>query len=79
MAIIALHHQVHAVVHLGHAKGAGQHAVIAGDAARLARRLQFTPSAVRLMASAGHTSAQVGEWQCIQMTGTVCKRYGDLT
>src|SRR6185503_15475786 len=31
-----------------------------------------TPSAVRLMASAGHTSAQVGRSQCMQTTGTVC-------
>src|SRR5215831_21307338 len=30
-----------------------------------------TPSAVRLIASAGQTSAQVGEWQCMQTTGTV--------
>src|SRR5581483_7026204 len=31
-----------------------------------------TPSSVRLMASAGQTSAQVGDSQCMQMTGTVC-------
>src|SRR5512145_2772466 len=31
-----------------------------------------TPSAVRLMASAGHTSAHVGVSQCIQTTGNVC-------
>ena len=30
-----------------------------------------TPSPVRLIASAGHTSAQVGEWQCMQTTCTV--------
>src|SRR5690606_23514180 len=30
-----------------------------------------TPSPVRLIASAGQTSAQVGESQCMQMTGTV--------
>jgi hypothetical protein len=30
------------------------------------------PSALRLMASAGQTSAQVGLWQCIQTIGTVC-------
>src|SRR3954462_4672481 len=29
------------------------------------------PSAERLMASAGQTSAQVGLWQCMQTTGTV--------
>src|SRR5579859_3292269 len=34
-----------------------------------------TPSSVRLMASAGQTSAQVGESQCMQMTGTV---WGDV-
>src|SRR5262245_5469921 len=31
-----------------------------------------TPSPVRLIASAGHTSAQVGCSQCMQTTGTVC-------
>src|SRR5215470_6875179 len=31
-----------------------------------------TPSPVRLIASAGQTSAQVGESQCMQTTGTVC-------
>ena len=31
-----------------------------------------TPSAVRLMASAGHTSAHVGCSQCMHTTGTVC-------
>src|SRR5512140_2392008 len=36
------------------------------------RAVWTTPSAVRLMASAGQTSAQVGESQCMQMTGTVC-------
>src|SRR5215831_9164424 len=30
------------------------------------------PSPDRLMASAGHTSAQVGESQCMHTTGTVC-------
>src|SRR5262245_22045009 len=30
-----------------------------------------TPSPVRLIASAGQTSAQVGESQCMQTTGTV--------
>src|SRR6516162_2918262 len=30
-----------------------------------------TPSPVRLMASAGQTSAHVGEWQCMQTTGSV--------
>src|SRR5262245_38158932 len=30
------------------------------------------PSALRLMASAGQTSAQVGLWQCMHTTGTVC-------
>jgi hypothetical protein len=31
-----------------------------------------TPSSVRLMASAGQTSAHVGESQCMQTTGAVC-------
>src|SRR5262245_42448193 len=30
------------------------------------------PSPERLMASAGQTSAQVGLWQCMHTTGTVC-------
>src|SRR6187549_2258704 len=36
------------------------------------RAVCTTPSPVRLMASAGQTSAQVGESQCMQTTGTVC-------
>src|SRR5512147_1834035 len=36
------------------------------------RAVCTTPSGVRLIASAGHTSAQVGESQCMQTTGTVC-------
>jgi hypothetical protein len=36
------------------------------------RAVCTTPSAVRLIASAGQTSAQVGELQCIQITGAVC-------
>src|SRR6185369_2715410 len=36
------------------------------------RAVCTTPSSVRLIASAGHTSAQVGESQCIQTTGAVC-------
>jgi hypothetical protein len=36
------------------------------------RAVCTTPSAVRLIASAGHTSAQVGCSQCMQTTGTVC-------
>jgi hypothetical protein len=35
------------------------------------RALCTTPSPVRLIASAGQTSAQVGESQCMQITGTV--------
>ena len=38
------------------------------------RAVCTTPSPVRLMASAGQTSAQVGESQCMQTTGTVCDR-----
>ncbi len=38
-----------------------------------------TPSAVRLMASAGHTSAQVGCSQCMHTTGTVCTLSARLT
>jgi len=34
-----------------------------------------TPSAVRLIACAGQTSAQVGESQCMQTTGTVCVEF----
>src|SRR5215469_7292286 len=36
------------------------------------RALITRPSPERLMASAGHTSAQVGESQCMHTTGTVC-------
>src|SRR5262245_38287225 len=36
------------------------------------RAVWTTPSSVRLIASAGHTSAQVGESQCMQITGIVC-------
>src|SRR5688500_412661 len=36
------------------------------------RAVCTTPSPVRLIASAGQTSAQVGEWQCMQTTGAVC-------
>src|SRR6476619_2621372 len=36
------------------------------------RAVCTTPSAVFLIASAGQTSAQVGESQCMQTTGTVC-------
>src|SRR5262245_31421606 len=36
------------------------------------RAVCTTPSPVRLMASAGQTSAQVGCSQCMQTTGTVC-------
>jgi hypothetical protein len=35
------------------------------------RALRTTPSSPRLMASAGHTSAQVGSSQCMQTIGTV--------
>src|SRR3954453_14684116 len=36
------------------------------------RAVCTTPSPVRLIASAGQTSAHVGESQCMQTTGTVC-------
>src|SRR5262249_20450640 len=36
------------------------------------RAVCTTPSALRLMASAGHTSAHVGDSQCMHTTGTVC-------
>src|SRR5438094_275900 len=36
------------------------------------RAVRTRPSPERLMASAGQTSAQVGESQCMQTTGTVC-------
>src|SRR6476620_9479837 len=36
------------------------------------RALCTTPSAVRLIASAGQTSAQVGDSQCMHTTGVVC-------
>src|SRR3954467_8160983 len=36
------------------------------------RAVCTTPSSLFLMASAGQTSAQVGESQCMHTTGTVC-------
>src|SRR5690606_7340113 len=36
------------------------------------RALCTIPSAVRLIASAGHTSAHVGDSQCMHTIGTVC-------
>src|SRR5215510_7938555 len=38
---------------------------------RALRAVCTTPSSVRLMASAGHTSAHVGWSQCMHTTGTV--------
>src|SRR4051794_37260753 len=43
------------------------------------RAVCTTPSSVLLMASAGQTSAHVGESQCMQTTGTVCTEIGRLT
>src|SRR3954451_1870846 len=43
------------------------------------RAVCTTPSPVRLMASAGQTSAHVGESQCMQTTGTVCTEIGRST
>src|SRR5947209_8969527 len=42
------------------------------------RAVCTTPSPVRLIASAGQTSAQVGESQCMQTTGTVCTEIGPV-
>src|SRR6516164_5042737 len=36
------------------------------------RAVMTRPSADRLIASAGHTSAQVGDSQCMHTTGAVC-------
>src|SRR5919204_2515739 len=36
------------------------------------RAVMTRPSPERLMASAGHTSAQVGDSQCMHTVGTVC-------
>src|SRR6478609_3006775 len=43
------------------------------------RAVYTTPSPVRLIASAGHTSAHVGESQCMQMTGIVWTEIGRRT
>src|SRR5690349_704379 len=43
------------------------------------RAVCTTPSPVRLIASAGQTSAQVGESQCMQMTGMVWIEIGRRT
>src|SRR5262249_38433558 len=39
VAQVTFHHQVHRRLHLGHAEGAAEDALVAGDAARLACRL----------------------------------------
>src|SRR5262245_24742399 len=51
----------------GHASTQLLHAMRLGFRAVLTR-----PSPVRLIASAGHTSAQVGESQCMHTVGAVC-------
>src|ERR1051325_10508154 len=51
----------------GHASTQLLHAIHRG-----LRAVCTTPSSVRLIASAGHTSAQVGESQCMHTTGIVC-------
>src|SRR5262249_39494322 len=51
----------------GHARTQFEHAMHRGLRAVITR-----PSALRLMASAGQTSAHVGLWQCMHTTGTVC-------
>src|SRR4029078_12299187 len=43
------------------------------------RAVCTTPSLVRLMASAGQTSAHVGVSQCMQTTGSVCGDCARLT
>jgi hypothetical protein len=43
------------------------------------RAVWTTPSAVFLIASAGQTSAQVGESQCMQTTGAVCTEWARST
>src|SRR5262247_2699456 len=43
------------------------------------RAVCTTPSAVRLIASAGQTSAHVGVSQCMHTTGTVCGETERLT
>jgi hypothetical protein len=50
----------------GQASTQFEHAMHRGFRAVITR-----PSALRLMASAGQTSAQVGLWQCMQTTGIV--------
>src|SRR6476661_5279180 len=51
----------------GHARTQFEQAMQRGFLAVITR-----PSPLRLMASAGHTSAHVGLWQCMHTTGTVC-------
>src|SRR6476646_11359055 len=51
----------------GHARTQFEQAMHRGLRAVITR-----PSALRLMASAGQTSAHVGLWQCMHTTGTVC-------
>src|SRR5688572_16498596 len=58
----------------GHARTQLLHAMQRG-----LRAVWTTPSPLFLMASAGQTSAQVGESQCMQTTGTVWVEYARLT
>src|SRR5690349_13616130 len=51
----------------GHARTQFEQAMHRGLRAVITR-----PSPLRLMASAGQTSAHVGLWQCMHTTGTVC-------
>src|SRR6476469_7926600 len=51
----------------GHARTQFEQAIHRGLRAVITR-----PSPLRLIASAGQTSAQVGLWQCMHTTGTVC-------
>jgi hypothetical protein len=55
----------------GHASTQLEHAIQRGFSA-----LRTMPSSPRLIASAGHTSAQVGSSQCMQMVGTVAMLLG---
>ena len=75
VAHVALHHEFDAALFiLGTPNGQASTQLLQAMQRGL-RAVCTTPSAVRLMASAGQTSAQVGESQCMQTTGTVCVRH----
>ena len=77
VAHVALHHQVEIGLILGTPNGQASTQLLQAMQRGL-RAVCTTPSSVFLMASAGQTSAQVGESQCMHTTGTVCVECGAI-